>query len=944
MAAVVAPMGSGFEPAPADLGQFQELSEKELQQTVLTCNKDGMNFLRSGQFKQAFEQLKYAEALLTAKETEEEPTNLMAVTCNNLGCYYKKANKLHAALSYLRKALKIEVSLQTDDVTVAGTHLNICAILSKLDKHEKALQHAQCALELITNRVTSSGDAASQDEFSVLSIAYHNVAVERDFLHQFDEAAAAYQQGHEVAKKWLGEQHPLTQTLAKNSDLALQKSKKTVPRERLHPTVSSPAAPIASAAQRRKGAPVPEAAAGSSCSAVSSLPEIPAARFQSQEQVMETDSWPVSGLRTSFYGEEMEVPERTVPSVPSSTPLPDLRGKYHAPLQESVMESDPWSVRPSFYGGAGHMEGHASFMPQLMPLQQQMPSWGTQDSGLDACGPPLVLTSQKAPLPRAVRPPRAQRLAAAAAAAAAAPEFVLDAKAKAEGSQQVGSAPKPETLTFRERRERARAAAAGTRNQAVDQKPLQPQLLRKTAASKIQRFYRARRRQLREAREKEVRENASATKLQARWRAYWVRKTFRSKAAVIIQKWARGFLVRLVIKRHNAAVVIQRHALGMMVRRNMAFAHAAATCIQKRARGILDRQRAKAKRDCFVRAAIVLQGGARMLVAKKVVAEQRQVQEAAEVKDWAVLTIQSTWWGIKARRRVAVLRMQYQGVLRRIRAATVIQALARAVLARRRVESIRQKKLQDLYKAATTIRKYWLRYNLRRRYQQLKEEYREHEGSVVTLQRYMRGFLVRLRLWRQAIQQEEELWAATEIQRCWRGYMGRLRWELEYESIWSRETAARRIQRFVRGWLARTKVQRMRKRAARAEFEQARRRFKAAQKIQARVRGVQARARVHVLRHRKDAAVVKIQGVWRGYNLRKNLWEQAAVERVIRLQAVARGFLVRNRRYHQIMSAETGEVSWAEGRLRKMVKGDIPPEALEVTLEMYMQGLQQNVF
>ena len=30
------------------------------------------------------------------------------------------------------------MSLQTDDVTVAGTHLNVCAILSKLDKHDKA--------------------------------------------------------------------------------------------------------------------------------------------------------------------------------------------------------------------------------------------------------------------------------------------------------------------------------------------------------------------------------------------------------------------------------------------------------------------------------------------------------------------------------------------------------------------------------------------------------------------------------------------------------------------------------------------------------------------------------------------------------------------------------------------------------------------------------------
>ena len=112
---------------------------------------------------------------------------------------------------------------------MAGTHLNVDAILSKLDKHDKALQHALCALELIKSRVDALGDATSQagspksleigeDEYSVLAIAYHNVAVERDYLQQLEEAYAAYQQGHEVAKKCLGDQHPLTQTLAKNAN------------------------------------------------------------------------------------------------------------------------------------------------------------------------------------------------------------------------------------------------------------------------------------------------------------------------------------------------------------------------------------------------------------------------------------------------------------------------------------------------------------------------------------------------------------------------------------------------------------------------------------------------------------------------------------------------------------------------------------------------------
>jgi len=193
MAAAVAsmvPQASGQTDAAQD---FRSVDQQEFQKLVLTCNKEGMDFLRKGQHKQAFEQLKYAETMLGERQGEDEPTNLLAVTCNNIGCYYKKVGKLHAALSYLRKSLKIEVNLQTDDVTVAGTHLNICAILSKLDKHDKAAQHALCALELISNRVNAAGDAASQDDYSVLAIAYHNVAVERDYMQQWDQAAQAYQ-------------------------------------------------------------------------------------------------------------------------------------------------------------------------------------------------------------------------------------------------------------------------------------------------------------------------------------------------------------------------------------------------------------------------------------------------------------------------------------------------------------------------------------------------------------------------------------------------------------------------------------------------------------------------------------------------------------------------------------------------------------------------------
>merc|ERR1719197_1563854 len=115
-----------------------------------------MELLRAGRNKDAFDHFKYAEAILLANQKESDNTSLLSITCNNLGCYYMKVHKYHGALSYLRRALKMEVELKTDEVTLAGIHLSICAILSKLEKHDKAVQHALCALDLMSKRVSNA--------------------------------------------------------------------------------------------------------------------------------------------------------------------------------------------------------------------------------------------------------------------------------------------------------------------------------------------------------------------------------------------------------------------------------------------------------------------------------------------------------------------------------------------------------------------------------------------------------------------------------------------------------------------------------------------------------------------------------------------------------------------------------------------------------------------
>merc|ERR1719261_1795137 len=196
----------------------------EFESLVLGCNKDGMDHLRKGNLRSALEQLKYAEALLVSNQGEGEKHGLLAVTCNNLGCYYKRTGKLHAALSYLRQALKVEVAVGEHFVTVAGTHLNICALFSAIEKHDKALLHAQHALELIGDAIGVDEVSLPEDVATTLVIAHHNVAVQREHLREWDQAAMAYKQGWEAAERTLGPDHPLTSTLAQNCSAVIQKS------------------------------------------------------------------------------------------------------------------------------------------------------------------------------------------------------------------------------------------------------------------------------------------------------------------------------------------------------------------------------------------------------------------------------------------------------------------------------------------------------------------------------------------------------------------------------------------------------------------------------------------------------------------------------------------------------------------------------------------------
>lgn len=870
---------------------------------VLSCNRDGMEALRKGQTKAAFEQFKYAEAILIANQAESG-TSLAAVTCNNLGCYYKKVGKLHGALSYLRRALQMEVDLGTDEVTLAGTHLNICAILSKLEKHDKAVQHALQALELI-DRKTSKCDPAKvpADDYSVLAIAYHNVAIERDLLHQYDKAAAAFHQGFEVAKRCLGEDHPLSMTLGKNAEVVLQKAQKM---NKVNPDTAT-ARPEAV-----KDMDLEQFTAGLTESSTPALP--PLATAQPETKVEDQMSPPRTVRQDA--AEWVESEESAWSSFAKTTLGEAPRGGTSTARKHF---EDPEAPHPP-PRGLPQKASDALRDSQLKDLglpAMRNAARGIPFSSVTVPKPPVGLVGAK-------KTPLAQALDDI-------PQNIVDIVDAGRTGLQVARTQRAAPNDFRPNRmikgstrtsrvvQRSCAfnttknrdeVMQGRQVSAVEQQ--KNEWLRRVAAERIQRTWRAWYKYCQENSEWLMTTWIAATMIQARWRTYHLKRKKMDQACTHVQRIIRAFLVRRTLLKRRKAIVIQRRARGVLARNRVRRMHAAAVKAQALIRGGLARRRVAKRRVVMNQLALTIQCAARTHQANRKTQAKRQAKAAEQAREDSAIYIQRVFRGGQGRDEAARKLELYNEQLEQYRAATKLQSMARRDAAIKKVDRIRAQKFDRMNEAATYMRKMWLGARTRRKYLELMEEFGRHVQKVITMQRYARGFLVRLRMWRQAVRAEEELWGALEIQRIWRGYLGRVRWEAKYEEVWQREMAAVTIQRHIRGWLARTKVGRIRRKIARAEFERARRRFRAAQRVQALLRGALVRKKFLRRYLRARRAAVNIQRVVRGHALRKRLWHQVKEQKATSIEAHIRGWLVRRRKLHLIAKVICIQRGWRQ--------------------------------
>lgn len=189
-------------------------------------NTLGMKHLKDNHTEQSCKFFEKAEALTDPANLHMNPESrlvLRAVTYNNMGCFYKSFGKLHTALQYLKKAQRIEEKAGSRCQNPAGTHLNLCALLSQMGKHQEALQHAGRAVKLLEAAAqqapanpepSAPAPPGSTNSESLICVAYFNMGAELEHLKKPSDALWQYQKAHENSLHELGEDHALTQQIS----------------------------------------------------------------------------------------------------------------------------------------------------------------------------------------------------------------------------------------------------------------------------------------------------------------------------------------------------------------------------------------------------------------------------------------------------------------------------------------------------------------------------------------------------------------------------------------------------------------------------------------------------------------------------------------------------------------------------------------------------------
>ena len=177
----------GKQNVSVDAVQAAAVSVRLCNELALSCMRDSSS---AALLDAAYAYLKWA-----LRAPHASPA-LRAVTLNNAGIYYARTGQPAAALRCLERVGKQGGVVVEDDVSVHVT-LNMTTVLADLGRHAEALEKAQEAVRTLT-KAERAGKPA---DASLLSAAYHNLAVQQERLGSSKGHVRSYRAAVQQARK-----------------------------------------------------------------------------------------------------------------------------------------------------------------------------------------------------------------------------------------------------------------------------------------------------------------------------------------------------------------------------------------------------------------------------------------------------------------------------------------------------------------------------------------------------------------------------------------------------------------------------------------------------------------------------------------------------------------------------------------------------------------------
>ncbi|CAD8194128.1 unnamed protein product [Paramecium pentaurelia] len=202
--------------------QFQQ---KEVENMFKSLNKQAMKILDLNGFNDIC--ILILQWIIQHREYQDIPTqmqkqqlnlNFRCLAYNNLGCVYRRMNQTQLAINAFENALSLVQ--QYDQLKMKTiTHLNITAVLSQMNLHEKALKEAKRAIQSGQQEF----DSNSKETIRYLAMAHYNYAYELESLDHINEAVKQYKRSLQFVAEHLGNQDPLYKKLYNGHQQAKQK-------------------------------------------------------------------------------------------------------------------------------------------------------------------------------------------------------------------------------------------------------------------------------------------------------------------------------------------------------------------------------------------------------------------------------------------------------------------------------------------------------------------------------------------------------------------------------------------------------------------------------------------------------------------------------------------------------------------------------------------------